>query len=111
MKTKRIRIDSNNISASTDLVGIITDKDLVVVVVPSHVMRNVIKEMAGHLSDNVILISASKGIEQKTHLTMSGVIKENLPENTEQGIMNVEVRKRLKYYLLLHSMFIFDIQI
>ena len=74
---------SSNISASNDLVEVITDKDLVVVVVPSHVMRNVTKEMAGHLSDSVILISASKGIEQKTHLTMSGVIKENLPDVDE----------------------------
>ena len=77
---------SSNISASTDLVEVITDKDLVVVVVPSHVMRNVTKEMAGHLSDNVILISASKGIEQKTHLTMSGVIKENLPDIDEDRL-------------------------
>jgi glycerol-3-phosphate dehydrogenase (NAD(P)+) len=77
---------SSNISASTDLVEVITDKDLVVVVVPSHVMRNVTKEMAGHLSDNIILISASKGIEQKTHLTMSGVIKENLPDIDEDRL-------------------------
>jgi len=77
---------SSNISASNDLVEVITDKDLVVVVVPSHVMRNVIKEMARHLSDSVILISASKGIEQKTHLTMSGVIKENLPDVDEDRL-------------------------
>ena len=71
---------SPNISASNELAEVISDKNLVVVVVPSHVMRNVTKKMSGHLSsDDIILISASKGIEQKTHLTMSGVISENLP--------------------------------
>jgi glycerol-3-phosphate dehydrogenase (NAD(P)+) len=74
---------SPNILVSNDLHEVVSDKNLVVVVVPSHVMRNVTEKMAGHLSDNIILISASKGIEQKTHLTMSGVIKETLPEVLE----------------------------
>ena len=43
-------------------------------------MRDVTQQMAGHLSADTIITSASKGIEQKTHLTMSGVIKENLSE-------------------------------
>jgi glycerol-3-phosphate dehydrogenase (NAD(P)+) len=70
---------SANISVSNDLPEVVSGKNLVVIVVPSHVMRNVTQKMAGHLSDDIILISASKGIEQKTHLTMSGVIKENIP--------------------------------
>ena len=32
------------------------------------------------MTAGTIITSASKGIEQKTHLTMSGVIKENLRE-------------------------------
>jgi glycerol-3-phosphate dehydrogenase (NAD(P)+) len=69
-----------NLSASNDLAEVVSDKHLIVIVVPSHVMRNVTRQMAGHLSAGTIITSASKGIEQKTHLTMSGVIKENIPE-------------------------------
>ncbi|MDH3882924.1 MAG: NAD(P)-dependent glycerol-3-phosphate dehydrogenase, partial [Desulfobacterales bacterium] len=69
-----------NLSSSNDLAGVVSAKDLIVIVVPSHVMRAVTQKMAGHLSAGTIITSASKGIEQKTHLTMSGVIKENLPE-------------------------------
>ena len=69
-----------NLSSSNDLAGVVSDKNLIVIVVPSHVMRAVTQKMAGHLSAGTIITSASKGIEQKTHLTMSGVIKENLPE-------------------------------
>jgi glycerol-3-phosphate dehydrogenase (NAD(P)+) len=71
---------SPNLSASNDLADVVSHKHLIVIVVPSHVMRNVTRQMAGHLADGTIITSASKGIEQKTHLTMSGVIKENLPE-------------------------------
>ncbi len=77
---------SAHISASNDLTAVVSDKNLIVVVVPSHFMRAVTQKMAGHLTGGTIMVSASKGIEQKTHLTMSGVIKENLPEVTEDRL-------------------------
>ena len=70
---------SDNITASNDLTGVVSEKDLVLIVVPSHVMREITQKMAGHISENTIMVCASKGIENKTHLTMSGVIKENIP--------------------------------
>ena len=77
---------SPNLSASNDLVGVVSGKNVIVVVVPSHVMRNVTRQMAGHVSEGTIITSASKGIEQKTHLTMSGVIKETIPEVHEDQL-------------------------
>ena len=71
---------SPNLSSSNDLAGVVSNKDLIVIVVPSHVMREVAQKMNDYLSGDTIIASASKGIEQKTHLTMSGVIKENLPK-------------------------------
>jgi glycerol-3-phosphate dehydrogenase (NAD(P)+) len=71
---------SPNLSCSNDLAGVVSDANLIVIVVPSHVMRDVTQQMSGHLLADTIVASASKGIEQKTHLTMSGVIKETLPE-------------------------------
>ena len=80
---------SANVSASNDLAAIVSDKNLVVIVVPSHFMRAVTKQMTGYLSDQTIVVSASKGIEQKTHLTMSGVIKENLHEVKEDHLASI----------------------
>jgi len=77
---------SPNLSVSNDLADVVSDKHLIVIVVPSHVMRNVTQQMAGHLSADTIIISASKGIEQTTHLTMSGVLKETLPEVDADGL-------------------------
>jgi glycerol-3-phosphate dehydrogenase (NAD(P)+) len=77
---------SDNITATNDLKCVVADKNLVLIVVPSHVMRDTTREMAGNIAPETIVVSASKGIENKTHLTMSGVIKENLPELSEQRL-------------------------
>jgi len=74
---------SANISPSNDISKVVSKKDLVLIVVPSHVMRETAQNIRGHISPGTIVVSASKGIENKTHLTMSGVLKETLPEIQE----------------------------
>jgi glycerol-3-phosphate dehydrogenase (NAD(P)+) len=69
---------SSNLNASTDLAKTAAGKDLVLVVVPSHVMRPTTLAMAGALGPDTLVVSASKGIENRTHLTMTGVLKETL---------------------------------
>jgi glycerol-3-phosphate dehydrogenase (NAD(P)+) len=69
---------SSNLHPSNDLIEVVSDKDVVLVVVPSHVVRETTLNMAGHLAQDTIIVSASKGIENKTHLTMTGVLQETL---------------------------------
>jgi len=69
---------SSNLRASNDLAAAAAAKDLLVVVVPSHVMRETATGLAGRLDARTPLVSASKGIENRTHLTMTGVLKETL---------------------------------
>lgn len=70
---------SDNISATTDIARAVAGKDMVLVVVPSHVMRETALRLAGHLSSQAVIVTASKGIEDKTYLTMSGVLRDVLP--------------------------------
>jgi glycerol-3-phosphate dehydrogenase (NAD(P)+) len=94
---------SENITPLTDLADAVSDKDLVVFVVPSHVMREVSGQVAGHLHGRAIVVTASKGIENRTHLTMTGVLKETLagriPENRVSALSGpsfaAEVAKQL----------------
>lgn len=65
---------SENLRPTNDLANVVSGKDLLLVVVPSHVMRQVIGQMAGHIGPGTILVSASKGIENETLMTMAGVI-------------------------------------
>jgi glycerol-3-phosphate dehydrogenase (NAD(P)+) len=71
---------SDRIFPSNDMKDVVMGKDLVVVVVPSHVMRETANHIREHILKETIIVSASKGIENKTHLTMSGVLREILYE-------------------------------
>jgi len=73
---------SENLFPSNDMAEVVSEKDLLLIVVPSHVMRETVMKMAGYVSRKSIVVSASKGIENKTHLTMSGVIAQALPDIT-----------------------------
>lgn len=76
---------SRNIFPSNNLAGVVSGKDLVLVVVPSHIMRETGKKIQGDISPETIIVSASKGIENKTHLTMSGVLMEILHDTPEDS--------------------------
>ncbi len=71
---------SSNLTPHNDLAEVVSGKDLLLVVVPSHVMRETTVKMADHISQEAVIASASKGIENKTHLTMTGVLQETLPQ-------------------------------
>lgn len=70
---------SENLLPSNDLGAVASGKDLVLIVVPSHVMREVSLKLAGVIASDCVVVSASKGIENQTHLTMSGILTETLP--------------------------------
>ena len=70
---------SDNIVPTNGLAGVVADKDFLVSVVPSHLVRAVSAEMAPHVSPDTVVVSASKGIENKTHLTMTQVLAEMMP--------------------------------
>jgi len=78
---------SSKICPSNDLSRVVSGKDLVLIVVPSHFMRETSHEIARYVSKDTIIVSASKGIENKTLLTMSGVLKETLPKIPEKHIV------------------------
>lgn len=69
---------ADNLHPSNDLAAVVQGKAVALIVVPSHVMRTVTLQMANHLAPDTIVVSASKGIENDTLLTMSGVIGETL---------------------------------
>jgi glycerol-3-phosphate dehydrogenase (NAD(P)+) len=70
---------SDQLRPSGDLHAVVASKDLVVLVPPSHVMRELSERMRSAVSSDTMIVSASKGIENETFLTMTGVLQENLP--------------------------------
>ena len=78
---------SENITPSNDLAAVVAGKKLVVMVAPSHVTRQTAVLLRGKLSPGAVVVSATKGIENETLLTMSGVLKDVLPELTDDRLV------------------------
>ncbi|MGA1842746.1 MAG: NAD(P)H-dependent glycerol-3-phosphate dehydrogenase [bacterium] len=70
---------STNIYPSNSLEKVVTGKSLLVMAVPSHVYRDVAQKALEYLRDKATIVSVTKGIENKTLLTMSGIWREILP--------------------------------
>ncbi|MBU1341051.1 MAG: NAD(P)-dependent glycerol-3-phosphate dehydrogenase [Proteobacteria bacterium] len=67
-----------NIIPTNDLETAVKNKDLVLVVVPSHCMRDVAGQMKNFINPEAVVVTASKGIENQTHLTMTQILEEKI---------------------------------
>ena len=66
----------DTLKVTENLVDAIVDADIVVMVVPSHSYRGVFKKVIPHLTSNCRVVSAVKGIENGSLLTMTQVMEE-----------------------------------
>ncbi|UQZ87923.1 glycerol-3-phosphate dehydrogenase [Deltaproteobacteria bacterium Smac51] len=69
------------IHAVSDLKTALEGQAVVLVVVPSHVMREMAGKMAPHLVSGAAVISASKGIEDETSASMVQILEDELPSS------------------------------
>jgi glycerol-3-phosphate dehydrogenase (NAD(P)+) len=68
-----------SLHGASDLARALEGAELVVLAVPSHAMRQVAIEAKHHLHAGVPIVSAAKGIELETLMTMSEVLEDVLP--------------------------------
>lgn len=61
----------------------VADAEIVLTVVPSHVCREVYTQMRPHLNARMIFVSATKGIENETHMRMHDVVRDVLRDHFE----------------------------
>jgi len=67
------------LTATTDLTRALEGAELVVLAVPSHATRQVVIEAKRHVHAGTPLVSAAKGIEVDTLMTMNEVLEDVLP--------------------------------
>jgi glycerol-3-phosphate dehydrogenase (NAD(P)+) len=77
---------SEKIFPTNEMKRAVSAKQLVVVVVPSHVMRITAQNLAEYVSPETIIVSATKGIENETLMLMSEVLLDGLPNISEDHI-------------------------
>lgn len=78
----------DNLSFTNDLVEAVSGREMVVLVSPSQVLRQVLQQAEPHIAPETLLVSAAKGIENSTLMIMSEIIEDVLP---------AEKRRRVAY--------------
>ncbi len=76
-----------NLKITTDLDEAVTDAAFVVYVTPSQVTRQVLRQSVKSLSADVVVISASKGIENDSLQLLSQVFDNELPAGLKQRVV------------------------
>jgi glycerol-3-phosphate dehydrogenase (NAD(P)+) len=77
---------SSNLDFTSDLSAAVSCKDVMLLVSPSQVMRLVVQQALGDFNPESLIVSAAKGIENGTLLTMSQVLREMLPPACHQRL-------------------------
>ncbi len=65
---------------TTDMELAVRGQDMLVLAVPSPFTRNTAKTMAPYVSEGQLVVSVAKGIEEDTLMTLSQIIKEEIPQ-------------------------------
>lgn len=84
---------SKNIFPSNSLKNCVKDCETVLMVVPSHGYRTVYEELIEYLEEDSCVVSATKGIENSTLMTMTQVMedvkdKKNIEKNIELAVLS-----------------------
>ncbi len=75
-----------NLTAFNDLAEALAGAQMVVMVVPSHVFRQVLTQAAPHLPPQAAFVSCAKGIEAQTGFTMCEVAEDVLPKSFHRSL-------------------------
>lgn len=81
------------IEITNDLKKAMTDKDVLVLAVPSAFTRSTARSMKAFLKPGQLIVNVAKGIEEHTMLTLSEIIEEELPE-AEVAVMSGPAMRR-----------------
>ncbi|MEA3548317.1 MAG: NAD(P)H-dependent glycerol-3-phosphate dehydrogenase [Thermodesulfobacteriota bacterium] len=76
---------SENVEVVEDIEEAVKDLSTILMVVPSHVYRQVFEKIVPFLENKTIIISATKGIENETLLTMTQVMAEVLEKSGKKA--------------------------
>jgi glycerol-3-phosphate dehydrogenase (NAD(P)+) len=69
---------SSRLAFTQDIAEALAGVQVAVMAVPSHVFRDVLKQAKAHLPAKAVLLSATKGVEIDSRLTMEGVVREEV---------------------------------
>jgi len=78
---------STKVNISTDLEQVVSDADIVIVAVPSHVFRSTTRKIRNLIKEDAVITSATKGIELNSLKRMSQIIEEEFDNVKSENIV------------------------
>lgn len=69
----------DNVLVEPDLQKALTDRDIIVMAVPSPVVRSMAHQMAPYVKEGQVIVNVAKGIEDKTYMMLTDIIEEEIP--------------------------------
>ena len=78
----------NNIRSSSSLQEVVAGKKIILVVVPTHVLRSTLSTVKTFIDPDCLIINASKGIENESLLPIHKVIEETLPDCSSLAVLS-----------------------
>lgn len=82
---------ADNIIPTSDLKSAVRNTEIICAVVPSHCFRDVFETMTPLLEDRAIVVSAIKGVENSTLMTMTQVMDQILSREQRQNTIQTAV--------------------
>ncbi|UMZ73882.1 NAD(P)H-dependent glycerol-3-phosphate dehydrogenase [Natranaerofaba carboxydovora] len=76
----------SNLNITSDLTEATKNTDIWLIVVPSHVMTTIAKELKKHLKEDILVVSATKGFDVKTYRTMTQVLSDALFDGEKRRV-------------------------
>jgi len=83
------------IQATQDLEAALAGADMVFVAVPSASFRQVVRQMKAYLHPGTILVSLTKGIEDKTFKLMSQILRDEIPHSKVAVVSGPNLAKEI----------------
>ncbi|HPV70423.1 MAG TPA: NAD(P)H-dependent glycerol-3-phosphate dehydrogenase [Candidatus Magasanikbacteria bacterium] len=77
---------NDHVTAHLELSETIKNTKIIIVAVPTQVTQGVSEKMATYLNKEQIILSASKGIEMNTGLTVTKIIKKHIPRFCQKNL-------------------------
>ncbi len=71
----------DNIGVSSDMESALYKKDIILMCVPTHAVRETLNNAKKNINKDQIIINVAKGIENESLLRISEIVKEILPDN------------------------------
>ena len=78
----------DNLNLETDLQQAISDVDIILISVPSHAFRAILKSIKPNLQANQQIAWASKGLEAESHKLLSQILIEELGDNIPFAVLS-----------------------